>query len=114
MTTNPRTLQIRALNDRLRCHHVGGSILLAPNIRQLGHGYVSNLLKVIAAVSAFPNDADADEEHQSGTIEWLGRTFTWEITYYDRKLRLPCPDPADEDTSERILAITLAADNPPK
>jgi hypothetical protein len=107
MTNNERTAIIRRLNDHLRCHHVGGTIVLTPGIRDMGQGNVAALLAEIAHFKSFGGENDPYEEHNCAALVFEGQLVTWKIDCYDRYMTHASPDPADPDVTERVLTVTL-------
>jgi len=107
MTNNERTAIIRRLNDLLRCHHVGGTIVLTPGIRAMGQRNVAALLAEIATFHDFGADNDPYEEHDCAVLVFAGQRVIWKIDYYDRKMTYASPDPADPDVTERAMCVML-------
>jgi hypothetical protein len=108
MTNNERTAIIRRLNDLLRCHHVGGTIVLTPGIRDMGQGNVAALLAEISTFSNFATDNDPYEEHDCAVLVFAGYRIIWKIDYYDRKMTYASPDPADPEVTERVMCVMIA------
>jgi hypothetical protein len=58
MTTNTRTDRIRALNDDLRQHLIGGGAVISPGIAALGWAALDRIVKTIAVYDDFCHDND--------------------------------------------------------
>ena len=108
MTTNERTILIRRLNDLLRCHHIGGTIVLTPGIRAMGNRNVAALLVEIAQFNSFGADNDPYEEHDCAVLIFAGQRVIWKIDCYDRSMRFHSPDPSDTEVTERVMCVLLA------
>jgi hypothetical protein len=99
--------QIRALNDDLRKHLIGGAVI-TPGIATLGREAVDRIVKTIAGYDAFCHGNDPYGEHDFGSFEVEGKTIFFKIDYFDRILTHHSPDPADPSVTERIITIMLA------
>ena len=107
---NERTARIRALNDDLRRHRRGGTILITQGVRQLGTEALADLLAAIAAFDSFSPGNDPYGEHDFGALERQGERFFWKIDYYDGTLVSASPDPADPAVTHRVLTLMLASE----
>ena len=105
-----RTARIRALNDELRRHRRGGTILITQGVRQLGTAAIADLLDAIAAFESFPPGNDPYGEHDFGALERQGERFFWKIDYYNGTLVSASPDPADPAVTHRVLTLMLASE----
>jgi hypothetical protein len=103
-----KTDQIRALNDELRQHLLGGNALITPGIAALGQEFVERLVKTIAVFDDFCHANDPHEEHDFGCVEIEGHRIFFKIDYYDRTLTYHSPDPADPNVTERVMTIMLS------
>lgn len=103
-----RTERIAALNDQLRRHHVGGTVVVTRGIQALGEAAGVEVLAAVAAFGAFTPDNDPYGERDCAVVvvgEWR---FIWKIDYYDCDLTFASPDPADPSVTHRVLTIMLA------
>ena len=107
MATN-QAAQIRALNDELRQHLIGGGAVMTTGIAALGAEAVLRLVRTIAVFDDFCTANDPHEEHDFGSFAAEGKTIFFKIDYYDRALTAHSPDPADPAVTERIITIMLA------
>lgn len=101
---------IAELNDRLRCHWVGGRVAWTNGVEQLGVEAVMAAFHAIEGFDAFTPDNDPHGEHDFGSVDVLGQRFFWKIDYYDQSLEHGSPDPADPGVTTRVLTIMLAAE----
>ena len=106
MTT--KTDQIRALNDELRQHLLGGIAIITPGVAALGQEAVERIVKTIAVFDDFYHANDPHQEHDFGSFEVDGNTIFFKIDYFDRTLRCHSPDPSDPTVTERVITIMLA------
>jgi hypothetical protein len=86
MTTNTKTDRIRALNDDLRQHLIGGGAVITPGIAALGREVIDRIVKTIAGYDDFCHANDPYEEHDFGSFEAEGKTIFFKIDYFDRTL----------------------------
>ena len=103
-----RTELIRALNDDLRQHLLGGRAVMTPGVAAFGQEAVGRIVKTIAVYDDFCHANDLHEEHDFGSFEADGKTIFFKIDYYDRSLTYHSPDPSDPSVTERVIAIMLA------
>jgi hypothetical protein len=103
-----KTDQIRALNDELRQHLLGGIAVITPGIAALGKEAVDRIVKTIAVYDDFCHANDPDEEHDFGAFEADGHRVFFKIDYFDKNLTHHSPDPADPSVTERVITIMLA------
>jgi Protein of unknown function (DUF3768) len=106
MTT--RRERIRALNDELRQHLLGGAAVITPGIAALGQQAVERIVQTIAVYDDFCHANDPHEEHDFGAFQLDGKSIFFKIDYYDKALQYHSPNPADPDVTERIITIMLA------
>jgi hypothetical protein len=102
------TDRIRALNDDLRRHLIGGGAVVTPGVAALGQEFVERAVKTLAAFDDFHHANDPHQEHDAGIFELDGHSLMFKIDYYDRSLTFHSPDPADPQVTERIITLMLA------
>jgi hypothetical protein len=107
---DPKTGRIRALNDELRQHLIGGLAVITPGVAALGPEAVERIVKTIAVFDNFCHENDPHEEHDFGSFEVEGHTLIFKIDYYDKTLTAHSLDPADPSVTERVITIMLATD----
>jgi hypothetical protein len=103
-----KTGRIRALNDELRQHLIGGLAVITPGVAALGPQAVERIVKTIAVFDDFCHENDPYEEHDFGAFDADGHRILFRIDYFDRTLTAHSPDPADSSVTERVITIMLA------
>ena len=104
----PKTAQIRALNDQLRQRLVGGMAVITPGIAALGQEAVARIIKTIEVYDNFCHANDPHEEHDFGAFDADGHTVFFKIDYFDSTLTVHSPDPSDPNVTKRVITIMLA------
>jgi hypothetical protein len=102
------TDSIRALNDDLRLHLLGGGAVMTPGIAALGQKAIARLVQTIAVYDDFSAATDPYGEHDVGILDFDGNRVMFKIDYYDKKLEFGSPNPADPSVTERVITIMLA------
>jgi hypothetical protein len=100
--------RVRALNERLRQHGIGGTTVVTPGVRALAPDTISAILAAVASFSAFDADNDPYGEHNCAILTVGAERVIWKIDYYDRSWSGHSPDPADPAVTNRVLTIMLA------
>lgn len=103
-----RTERIAALNDQLRRHHVGGTVMVTRGIQALGEEAVVKVLAAVAAFTAFTPDNDPFSERDCAVLDVGEQRILWKLDYYSPDLMFASPDPADPTVTHRVLTIMLA------
>jgi hypothetical protein len=98
--------RIRQLNDLFRKTRSGGRLMLTRGIA--GRPDTEQILDKVAGFDAFSEDNDPYGEHDFGSFLQSGDKIFWKIDYYDSKLELGSPDPADPNQTTRVLTVMLA------
>ncbi|WP_166301508.1 DUF3768 domain-containing protein [Bradyrhizobium sp. 2S1] len=93
--------RIRALNDDLRQHLLGGGAVMTPGIAALGPEAIQRLVQTIATFDDFCTENDPHSEHDFGAFDFDGVRVFFKIDYYDKTLKNGSPDPADPSVTER-------------
>ena len=102
---DPKTGRIRALNDELRQHLIGGLAVITPGVAALGPEAVERIVKTIAVFDDFCHKNDPYEEHDFGSFDVDGHEILFKIDLYEE------PDVKDsngEPVVNRVLTIMLA------
>jgi hypothetical protein len=107
MTTSQAN-RIRALNDDLRQHLIGGGAVITLGVAALGQEAVDRIVQTVAVFDDFCHVNDPYEEHDFGSFEVEGETIFFKIDYFDRTLTHHSPDPANPAVTERVITIMLA------
>jgi Protein of unknown function (DUF3768) len=102
------TDRIRALNDDLRQHLLGGGAVMTRGIAALGSEAVLRLVRTIAIFDDFTTANDPHCEHDAGIFEFEGTQVMFKIDYYDTTFTAHSPNPADPAVTERVITIMLA------
>ena len=100
--------RIRALNDELRQHLIGGLAVMTPGVMALGGSAVERIIRTLAVFDDFHHANDPHEEHDFGAFDFDGETIFFKIDYFDRSLTSPSSNPADPSVTERVITIMLA------
>lgn len=103
-----KTETIRALNDELRQHLIGGLAVITPGVAALGVDTVNRIVQTISVFDDFHHANDPHQEHDFGAFELDGNQLFFKIDYYDKTLTEGSPDPADPTLTERVITIMLA------
>jgi hypothetical protein len=104
----PKTDQIRILNDRLRKNFDEGMAVITNGVAALGVDAVARIVKTIGVYDDFCHQNDPHEEHDFGAFEADGNTIFFKIDYYDRTLTHHSSDPADPTVTRRVITVMLA------
>ena len=105
-----RVTRIRALNDELRQHLIGGLAVMTPGVMALGGPAVDRIIKTLAVYDDFHQANDPHQKHDFGEFNFDGATIFFKIDYFDRALTSHSPDPADPSVTERVITIKLASE----
>ena len=108
MSMHTDTDRIRALNDELRKHLLGGGAVITTGIAELGAEAVKRLVKTIAVFENFCQANDPHQEHDFGNFTLAGQKFFFKIDAYDANMEFGSEDPADPSKTTRVLTIMLA------
>jgi Protein of unknown function (DUF3768) len=99
---------IRTLNDPLRHDFSTGNAVITAGVAALGAEAVARIVKTIAVYDDFCHANDPYEEHDFGAFEANGHVIFFKIDYYNKRLDVRSPDPADPSVTERVITIMLA------
>jgi Protein of unknown function (DUF3768) len=102
---DPKTGRIRALNDELRQHLIGGLAVITPGVAVLGPEAVECIVKTIAAFDDFCHTNDPHEEHDLRSFEADGHEVLFKIDLYEEP---EVKDSNGEPVVNRVLTIMLA------
>ena len=103
-----RIERVRLLNDLLRCHRLGGQVVVTTGVQALGPPFIDRLCEAVARFDAFTPDNDPHGEHDFGLVTVEGRACLFKIEYLDWSLRFHSPDPADPNVTHRVMILMLA------
>jgi hypothetical protein len=102
------TDRIRALNDDLRKHLLGGGAVITPGIAALGREAVERLVKTVAVFDDFCHASDSHQEHDFGCFKFDEVDVIFKIDYFDKSLTFHSPNPADPSVTERVITLMRA------
>lgn len=108
MTTDEKTIRIRALNDALRTTLEGGKLVMTAGVSELGPAHLAALLQYLRTFDRFEEGDDPYGEHDFGAFEYNGQRFFWKIEYYDLALEWHSEDASDPSKTTRVLTLMLA------
>jgi Protein of unknown function (DUF3768) len=101
----PKTAQIRALNDELRQRLTGGMAVITTGVAALGLEAVARIVKTIEVYDDFCHANDPHEEHDFGAFDADGKRIFFKIDLYEEpEVKSPNGDPV----VNRVLTIMLA------
>ncbi|MBR0948331.1 MULTISPECIES: DUF3768 domain-containing protein [Bradyrhizobium] len=101
------TDRIRALNDELRQHLLGGNAVMTSGIAALGSDAVRRLVRTISVFDDFCHANDPHEKHDFGMFDFEGAQVIFKIDLYEE------PDVKDangDPVVNRVLTIMLASE----
>ena len=108
MMPNRDTDKIRALNDSFRQTFIGGRVMKTDGVAARDEALQQNLFSEVKDFGKFEQRNDPYGEHDFGSVELGGTTFFWKIDYYDLSMQHGAADPADPETTMRVLTIMCA------
>jgi uncharacterized protein DUF3768 len=101
------TERIRYLNDQFRRTFTGGRVVVSAGVAALPNNVKANALAKVREFDGFNSDNDPHGEHDFAGFELNGEKFFWKIDYYDECLDGGSEDPADPQSTIRVLTIIL-------
>ena len=104
--------KIAELNDALRKSFSPtlGKIMMTAGVAALPSEIRAELFHKVQTFDAFTEDNDPHHEHDMAFFEVNGRKWYFKIDYYDLKIKLGSPDPADLTKTCRVMTIGAAED----
>lgn len=100
--------KIRELNDRFRTTMTGGRVMMTAGVDALPSDVKVMVIRRVATFSDFTPDNDPHKEHDFGSFTLSGQKFFWKIDAYDADMQFGSEDPADPETTTRVLTIMPA------
>ena len=85
--------RVRALNDQLRQHRIGGRVVITLGVQALGLSLLMLIEDAVTRFDSFTPENDPYGEHDFGTARVQGHTVFFKIDYFDLDLRYNSPDP---------------------
>ena len=77
-------------------------------IAALGQEAAQRIFRTIAVYDDFRRENDPYGEHDFGAFDAAGQRIFFKIDYFDKRLNMHSPDPADPSVTERVITIMLA------
>jgi hypothetical protein len=105
-----RVEAIAKLNDELRIKGRGGRVVVTQGVHSLAAFDPGALIRAIAAYDQFDADNDPYGEHDFGTFQMFDARLMWKIDYYDLNLEFGSDNPADPNSTVRVLTVMLATE----
>lgn len=99
---------IQKLNDDLRIHRIGGTIVITPGIAGLGPSAVNLIMAAITSFDGFNGENDPYAEHDCAVMTVNDVKIIWKIDYYDLSRTYHSPNPADLNVTSRVMTIMRA------
>src|SRR6202035_5667624 len=107
---DPKTGRIRALNDELRQHLIGGLAVITPGVAALGQQAVERIVATLTVFDDFCHANDPHEEHDFGSFDAEGESLFFKIDYFDRTLTQHSSDPSDPAVTACVITVMLASE----
>jgi hypothetical protein len=99
---------IRKINDQFRREMPHGSVRISREVGQLfSNEELRSITQLIQAYEAFGANADIDELHDAGMVEYEGVKLVWQIEGWDAHTDRASTDPVAEEATRRMLRIAL-------
>jgi hypothetical protein len=106
----PRAEVMARLNDRLRKTGTGGTIVVTKAVMNMAGFDAAALMEALANYEGFDADNDPHGERDFGDLILWGADLLWKIDYYDLDMQFGSDDPADAETTRRVLTVMTMAD----
>ena len=100
--------KIACLNDSFRTSFVGGTVCVTAGLHLLGEDFVKAALAAVREFTRFNEDNDPHAEHDFGALDVEDRKLFWKIDYFDPTMTIGADDPANIDSTRRVLTVMLA------
>ncbi len=96
---------IAVLNDAFRVTFLGGTVCVTAAVHERGAQFVKDALRAVRDFDGFDEGNDPYGEHDFGSLTVDGQRLTWKIDYFDPSMLHHAPDPADRNTTRRLLTV---------
>lgn len=106
----PRAEAIALQNDQLRKSGTGGSLMITQGVRRITGFDPAALTDALANYEGFDTDNDPHGERDFGDLTVWGYDLIWKIDYYDKDQNFGSDDPANPETTHRVLTVMLATE----
>lgn len=102
--------RIRAMNDALRKHGIGGEIYATSSLMSLGLDVLKHVVNEVTKFSDFNPNNDPYQEHDFGIVQVGDIKVMFKIDYYeDATKTYGAADPSDPNTV-RVMTVGLPSD----
>lgn len=109
MLDETRRATIARLNDHLRSTGEDGWTYLSRGVALLPIAVKDEVIRAVRLFDDFTPDNDPHGEHDCATLSVAETRIVWKIDYCPRdRTRQSDPDPADPNSSLRVMTIMLA------
>ena len=100
--------RIKLLNENLRIHGRGGTIVMSPGIRALHTDTIDAIMAAVRSFNDFNRENDPFCEHNSAHLVVEGIKVFWHIEYRDSLGGEVSEEPENPDATDRVLTVMLA------
>ncbi len=102
------TDRIRVLNDNFRTTLVGGQVVMTQGVSELPLDTKARVIIAVRSYEQFTPENDPHGEHDFGSFTVDGETYFFKIDYYALDMVGGSENPADPETTTRVLTIMRA------
>ncbi len=102
------TDRIRVLNDNFRTTLVGGQVVMTQGVSELPLDTKARVIIAVRSFEQFTPENDPHGEHDFGSFTVDGETYFFKIDYYALDMVGGSENPADPETTTRVLTIMRA------
>jgi hypothetical protein len=100
--------RIRLLNDNFRTTFIGGQVVMTQGVAELPLDKKARVVLAVQSFDKFTEDNDPHREHDFGSFEIEGESYFFKVDYYALDMDGGSEDPADPETTTRVLTIMRA------
>ena len=100
--------RIRVLNDNFRSTFVGGQVVMTQGVSELPLDIKARVIIAVRSFDQFTDGNDPHREHDFGSLDIEGERYFWKIDYYALDMAGGAENPADPETTTRVLTIMRA------
>lgn len=100
--------RIAILNDAFRTTFLGGTVCVTAGLHELGAEFVKDALEAVRDFDSFDDGNDPHAEHDFGSLTIEEQRLYWKIDYFDPTMIYHAAEPADVETTRRVLTVMLA------
>ena len=106
----PSEKSIVELNDQLRIHGTGGTIMVTSGVQGLGQKFINLVFDALRSFNSFSEDNDPYGEQDFGAMQVDGEKVFWKIDCYDLSMTAHSPNAANPGVTKRVLTVMLAGE----